>query len=237
MPVSRLNSRLLPELGLPTRRTSARSAARAVIAVRRAEQHMGRDVHLEREGSSRHRVDAGTSERSAADAAHDVAVHEPELPQPPAHFRAEVRPEAVDARTGSGRKLREVPHGPFILRLIRKVEDRTPRFVPRFSTLQSTGITALFKEPDSFDARANSAPFDALIAAGRTPARAGPPRRCQTPSIRHLRTGYSSRGNVDPQVDRWAKPPADAFPEDDVDVLSRLQKEPIGIAHPRTSEL
>src|SRR5215469_10778111 len=110
MPVSRLNSRLLPELGLPTRRTSARSAAGAVIAVRRAEQHMGRDVHLEREGSSRHRVDTGSAERSAAHAAHDVTVHESELAQTPPHLRADLRPEAIDARAGAGRKLSEVPH-------------------------------------------------------------------------------------------------------------------------------
>src|SRR5215471_1804811 len=100
MPVSRLNSRLLPELGLPTRRTSARSAARAVIAVRRAEQDMRRDVHLEREGSSGHGVHAGTTEGSAAHAAHDVPVHEPELTQTPPHLRAKVRPEAIDARAG-----------------------------------------------------------------------------------------------------------------------------------------
>src|SRR6516162_525993 len=112
MPVSRLNSRLLPELGLPTRRTSARSAACAVIAVRRAEQHMGRDVHLEREGSSRHGVDAGPTEGRAAHAAHLVPVHEPELAQTPPHLRAELRPEAIDARAGAGRKLRKVPHGP-----------------------------------------------------------------------------------------------------------------------------
>src|ERR1700750_767483 len=110
MPVSRLNRQLLPEFGLPTRRTSGRSAAGAVIADRRAEPHMGRDVHLEREGSSRHRVDAGPTERRAAHAAHDVAIDEPELAQTPPHLRADLRPEPIDARTGAGRKLREVPH-------------------------------------------------------------------------------------------------------------------------------
>src|SRR5215470_16609139 len=124
MPVSLLKRRLLPELGLPTRRTSARSAAGAVIAVRRAEQHVRRDVHLEGERGSRHGVDAGTTEGGTADAAHDVSVHEPELAQTPPHLRAELRPEAVDAGTGAGRKLREIPHAPFILRLIRKVEAR-----------------------------------------------------------------------------------------------------------------
>src|SRR5262249_49633531 len=113
MPVSRLNSRLLPELGLPTRRTSARSAARAVIAVRRAEQDVRRDVHLEREGSSGHGVHAGTTEGGSAHAAHLVPVHEPQLAPP--HLGAKVRPEAIDARTGAGRKLREVPHYPLYI--------------------------------------------------------------------------------------------------------------------------
>src|SRR5262249_6668105 len=102
MPVSRLERRLLPEFGLPTRRTSARSAADAVIAVRRAEHHVRRDVHLERERGSRHGVDPRAAERRTPDAAHDVSVDEPELTQPSPHLGAELRPEAVDARTGAG---------------------------------------------------------------------------------------------------------------------------------------
>src|SRR5215469_15377781 len=142
MPVSRLNRRLLPELGLPTRRTSARSAAGAVIAIRRAEQHMGRDVHLEREGRSGHRVHARPPERRAAHAAHDVAVDEPELAQTPPHLRADLRPEAIDARAGAGRELREVPHGPFILRVIRKVYCRFRGIVGSWA--ESKGSTSLY---------------------------------------------------------------------------------------------
>jgi hypothetical protein len=104
---------------------------------------MGRDVHLEREGSARHRVDARPAERRTADAPHDVAVHEPELAQTPPDFRAKLRPDPVDARAGARRKLREVPHGSFILRVILKVEANEMQKEASLDTIQATGKTEL----------------------------------------------------------------------------------------------
>src|SRR6516225_2147925 len=114
MPVSLLNRRLLPELGLPTRRTSARSACSA-IAVRRAEHDVRGDVDLERERGSGNGVDARAAERSPTHAPHLVPVDEPELAQPPAHLRPELGPKAVDACPGPERQLCQVPHGPLYI--------------------------------------------------------------------------------------------------------------------------
>src|SRR5262249_57137715 len=119
MPVSRVKRRLFPELGLPTRRTSARSAV-AVIAARGTQEHPGSHFRLEREGCSGDRVHPRAAERSAAEAAHLAAVDKPQRPQPPTYLRAQLGIESADPRRRPGGQMGEVRHPFSILTLILK---------------------------------------------------------------------------------------------------------------------